>query len=107
VYVGQQNVPRIGTFELKLAPATVASIQQQAQSVHFNELPASFASGTTDIPATVLTMYGAQGSSKTVTVEDSAPDEVQALFDYINGTVTQLVAKTGFNEEKLAPRRGR
>jgi hypothetical protein len=107
VYVGQQNVPHLGTYELRLEPATVASIQQQARTLGFAELPGSFASGMTDIPATVLTMYGAGGSPKTVSVEDAAPAEVQALFDYINGTLNQLVASSEFSEERVRPRRTR
>lgn len=106
VYVGQQNVAHLGTYELKMEPATVAAIQQQAKQANFNGLAASYTNGATDIPATVLTMYGAGGSPKTVTVEDGAPAEVQALFDYVNGTINQLVAGSQFNEER-APRRGR
>ena len=106
VYVGQANVEHVGTYELRMEPATVASIQQQAQSVNFNELPGSFASGNADIPATMLTMYGPSGSSKTVSVEDNAPAEVQALYDYIHNAITQVVASSEFSEER-APRRGR
>ncbi|MDO7877493.1 DUF6438 domain-containing protein [Hymenobacter sp. ASUV-10] len=106
VYVGQQNVAHLGTYELKLEPAKVEAIQQQAKQANFNGLAASYTNGATDIPATVLTMYGAGGSAKTVTVEDSAPAEVQALFDYVNGTINQLVAGSQFNEQR-APRRGR
>ena len=85
LYVGQQNVPRIGSFELMLPAATVAAMQEQAQQAGFSELQESYASGATDIPATMLTMYGRDGSAKTVSVEDAAPAQVQALFSYIDG----------------------
>lgn len=107
MYVGQQNVAHIGTYELHLEPAAVAAMQQQARQANFDGLAASYTNGATDIPATVLTMYGTGGSFKTVTVEDGAPAEVQALFDYVNGTINQLVAGSQFPEERPTQRRGR
>ena len=107
VYVGQQNVPRLGTFELQLPAATLATIQQQAQGVNFPELQESYASGATDIPATRLTMFDRAGGSKTVTVEDNAPAEVQALFDYINNELTQLAGAGGTEEAPQTMRRAR
>jgi hypothetical protein len=107
LYVGQQNVARIGTYELRLEPAAVAAMQQQAKQANFNSMAASYTSGATDIPATVLTMYGDGGNPKTVTVEAGAPDEVQALFDYVNGTINQLVASSQFPEQRPMQRRGR
>ncbi|GAA4364549.1 hypothetical protein GCM10023185_34150 [Hymenobacter saemangeumensis] len=107
VYVGQHNVPRVGTYELRLDPSVVADIQRQAQGLGFGELQASYASGNTDIPATMLTIYSASGSSKTVSVEDTAPAEVQALFDNIHGTLSQLVANSEYSEEKPRNRKSR
>ncbi len=107
VYVGQQNVPRVGTFELQLPTATLAAVQQQAQAINFPELQESYASGATDIPATRLTLFDRAGGSKTVTVEDNAPAEVQALFDYINNELTQLAGAGGTEETPQTMRRGR
>jgi hypothetical protein len=103
-YEGQQHVARLGTYELRMEPAALASIQQQAHGLGFSELQETYASGVTDIPATVLTMYLASGA-KTVSVEDSAPAEVQALFDSIDSTILQLVANAP--EERVNRRRGK
>ena len=89
-YVGQLNVPRLGTHELQLPAATVAAMQQQARAVNFADLPESYATGDTDLPARVLTMYDQKGTGKSVTVENVAPEPVQALFDYIDNQLISL-----------------
>ena len=90
LYNGQANVPRLGTFSLRMAPATVAMLLQQAKNLYFNELPGHYASGATDIPATTLTIYQTKGRRKTVVVEDNAPDEVNALFGNVDGAVRSV-----------------
>ena len=98
-YNGQLNVPRIGTFNLRMAPATVALLLQQAKGVNFAELRDHYASGATDIPATTLTIYQANGRSKTVVVEDNAPEEVNALFGNVAAAVSGVA---GGNAENRA-----
>ncbi len=98
-YNGQLNVPRIGTFNLRMAPATVALLLQQAKGVGFTELRDHYASGATDIPATTLTIYQANGRSKTVVVEDNAPEEVNALFGNVAAAVSSVA---GGNAENRA-----
>lgn len=102
LYEGQGNVPRIGTFKLHMNPATVTMLLQQAKNAGFTELRDHYASGATDIPATTLTIYQANGRSKTVVVEDNAPDEVNALFGNVAGAIGGVAdgGAEGQREEK-------
>ena len=99
LYNGQGNVPRIGIFNFRMDPATVTMLLQQAKNVGFTELRDHYASGATDIPATTLTIYQANGRSKTVVVEDNAPDEVNALFGNVAGAISG-VADGGGEEQR-------
>ena len=87
-YEGFKYAPVEGKRELKLPIATIKTILDEARALHFTELPERYSQGTTDLPATSLTISPASGPTKTVTVEEGAPTELKNLLSYIEKQIT-------------------
>ncbi|MBC8083809.1 MAG: hypothetical protein H7Z21_11405 [Hymenobacter sp.] len=87
-YEGFKYAPVEGRRELKLPLETVNTILAEARIARFAELPEKYSLGTTDLPATSLTLSPATGPAKTVTVEEGAPVELQNLLRYVEKQIT-------------------
>ncbi|WP_022822623.1 DUF6438 domain-containing protein [Hymenobacter norwichensis] len=88
-YEGFKYAPVEGKRELKMAIKTVNNILAEARAARFTELQENYAAGVSDLPSTVLTISPAIGPAKTVTVEGTAPVELQNLLSYVQKQVKE------------------
>lgn len=98
-YEGRRAVPMLGKQELKLPAAAVADMLHTAKEYKFEAFNDRYSRGTTDLPTTVIAVRQPNGQLKTVTVEEGAPQNVQAFFTYLSGQFDKL-AQVGVNAEK-------
>ncbi|WP_400193960.1 DUF6438 domain-containing protein [Hymenobacter sp. B81] len=92
-YVGYRNAPKEGTLELTLPASTVAEILRQADEVRFRKLQDQYLSGATDMPSTFLTIAQPGLPSKTVQVEQGAPDALMSLLTFVDNEINTAVLR--------------
>ncbi|MCC2547649.1 DUF6438 domain-containing protein [Hymenobacter sp. BT175] len=90
-YTGQENVPKIGTFQLQLPADVITAILKEAEQMGFAGLQAQYTSNTSDLPSTILTIHQPDGSVKTVRAEDDVPGELQNLIARIDTELAKVV----------------
>ncbi|GAA4374878.1 DUF6438 domain-containing protein [Hymenobacter koreensis] len=89
-YVGNRNVAKEGTHELRIPAATVAEILRQVDEIGFSKMAPQYVNGATDMPSTILTISRAGRKAKTVQVEHGAPDELVGLLNFIDFEIARV-----------------
>ena len=98
-YEGRRAVPLMGKKELRLPPATVATLLRTAREAHFDQFQDRYSRGATDLPSTIVAVRQPAGQLKTVVLEDDAPENVQSLFTYL-GNQFDALAQLGAKPDK-------
>ncbi len=94
-YDGTRAVPLMGKKELTMPASAVATLLSQAKEAHFEKFEKRYARGTTDLPSTIISIRQPDGSLKTVTVEEGAPENVQNLFAAFGTQLDQVAQLNG------------
>ncbi|MDF7813658.1 DUF6438 domain-containing protein [Hymenobacter sp. YC55] len=90
-YEGFEYAPVEGKREVRMPAATIKSILDKARALHFTELPEQYTLGTSDLPATSLTINPAKGTAKTVIAEEGVPADLKSFLDYVEKQVTNAL----------------
>ncbi|HEX8504200.1 MAG TPA: DUF6438 domain-containing protein [Hymenobacter sp.] len=98
-YEGRRAVPMLGKQELRLPAAAVADMLRTAKEFKFETFDRQYSRGTTDLPSTVIAVRQPNGQLKTVTVEEGAPQNVQAFVAYLTSQFDKL-AQVGVNPDR-------
>ncbi|MBT9394283.1 hypothetical protein KLP40_14015 [Hymenobacter sp. NST-14] len=93
-YEGFRYAPVEGRRQLTMSPAVVQDFLREAEQIGFRQLPDSYSSGASDMPATVLSITTAQGT-KQVRVEENAPQPLQHLFALIDKHLLSALNQAG------------
>jgi len=93
-YEGFQFAPTEGKREFKISASTVNTILAQARDIKFAEFKDHYTDGATDLPTTSLSIRQANGTTKAVSVESSAPAELTNFFRYIEKQITDGLGVT-------------
>lgn len=94
-YEGRRAVPLLGQQELRLPAAAVGDMLRAAREYKFEEFNSQYSRGTTDLPSTVIAVRQPNGLLKTVTVEEGAPQNVQAFVTYLTNQLDKLAQLGG------------
>ncbi|MGY3088728.1 hypothetical protein ACVWYF_001768 [Hymenobacter sp. UYAg731] len=94
-YEGRRAVPLMGKQELKLPAAAVADMLRQAKEVHFETFDKQYSRNTSDLPGTIVAIRQPDGTLKSVTVEEGAPENVRSFFTYLGNQFDQLAQLNG------------
>ena len=97
-YEGSRAVPMMGKKELQMPASAVAALLAQARQAHFEKFEKRYAGYTSDLPGTIIGMRQPDGSLKTVTVEEGAPDNVKSLFAAFGTQLDQLAQLNGLEK---------
>jgi hypothetical protein len=97
-YEGRRAVPVLGKHDLKLSAAAVADMLRQAKEAHFDTFDKRYSRNTSDLPSTVVAIRQPNGTLKTVTVEEGAPENVKNLFIYLGNQFDQLAQLNGIEK---------
>lgn len=97
-YEGRRAVPVLGKHDLKLSAAAVADMLRQAKEAHFDTFDKRYSRYTSDLPSTVVAIRQPNGTLKTVTVEEGAPENVKNLFIYLGNQFDQLAQLNGIEK---------
>lgn len=90
-YEGIEYAPVEGKREVTMPLATIKLIQDKARALRFNELPERYTLGTSDLPATSLTINPVNGPAKTVIAEEGVPAELKEFLNYVEKQVTNAL----------------
>ena len=90
-YEGIEYAPVEGKREVPMPLATIKLIQDKARALHFNDLPERYTLGTSDLPATSLTISPTNGPAKTVIAEEGVPAELKEFLSYVEKQVTNAL----------------
>ncbi|TGE10465.1 DUF6438 domain-containing protein [Hymenobacter fodinae] len=93
-YEGFAYAPAAGKREVQLPAAVVTRIMQDAQKIGFFQMPDEYPTNFSDMPSTILTIRGANGTMKTVQAEENFPPALQKLFDSIDQEVVKAFEVT-------------
>lgn len=91
-YNGYQHVAKTGAHELRLPADVVQAMVNQTTQIGFANLQPQYLSGASDMPSTYLTLNVPGQTSKTVQVEEGAPDNLQTLLNYISNELARVGA---------------
>lgn len=94
-YEGRHSVPLMGKHELKLPASTVAEMLRQAKEAHFETFEKQYLSGATDMPSVIVSIRQSDGTTKKVTAEPTAPENVKSYFTYLGTRFDQLAQLNG------------
>ena len=94
-YEGRRAVPLMGQHELKLPAATVADMLHQAKEAHFEAFNKLYSRNTTDLPSTIVAIRQPDGTLKSVTLEEGAPENVKNFFTFLGNQFDQLAQLNG------------
>ena len=94
-YEGRHSVPLMGKHDLKLPAAAVADMLRQAQKAHFEMFDKQYSRNTSDLPSTITAIRQPDGTLKSVTVEEGAPENVRSFFTYLGNQFDQLAQLNG------------
>ena len=94
-YEGRRAVPLMGKHDLKLPAATVADMLRQAKEAHFETFDKQYSRNTSDLPGTIAAIRQPDGTLKSVTVEEGAPENVRSYFIYLGNQFDQLAQLNG------------
>ncbi|MCB2378283.1 DUF6438 domain-containing protein [Hymenobacter sp. BT635] len=89
-YTGYGYVARTGSHELKLPQAVVNTILDDARRLNFPTYEERYSQGSTDLPATVLSIRQPNGQLKTVQAEEGTPPELDSLLKYISTEIEKV-----------------
>ncbi|UOQ65184.1 DUF6438 domain-containing protein [Hymenobacter volaticus] len=90
-YEGIEYAPVEGKREVTMPLATIKLIQDKARALHFNDLPERYTLGTSDLPATSLTIRPVNCPAKTVIAEEGVPAELKEFLSYVEKQVTSAL----------------
>jgi hypothetical protein len=93
-YVGYRYVALTGPHELQLPKGIVNAILDDARRLNFATYDERYSQGSTDLPATVLSIRQASGQLKTVQAEEGTPPELEALLKYISTEIEKVSGGT-------------
>jgi hypothetical protein len=93
-YEGFANGPAQGKHEVKLAPAVINRILQDAEKIGFFQMREQYPTNFTDMPSTFLIIRRPDGTMKTVQAEENFPPTLQKLFDSIDQEVVKAFEVT-------------
>ena len=94
-YDGRRDVPLMGQHQLKLPAAAIADMLRQAKESRFETFDKRYSRNTTDLPSTIVAIRQPDGTLKSVTVEEGAPESVRSLFTYLGNQFDQLAQLNG------------
>lgn len=94
-YEGRNFVPMMGPHDLRLPAAAVADMVRQAKEAHFETFDKQYSRNTSDLPSTIVAIRQPDGTLKSVTVEEGAPENVRGLFTYLGNQFDQLAQLNG------------
>lgn len=97
-YEGNRAVPIMGKKELQMPASALAALLDQAQKAHFEKFEKRYARYTSDLPSTIISIRQPDGSLKTVTVEEGAPDNVRSLFAAFGTQLDQMAQLNGLEK---------
>ena len=97
-YEGRRAVPMMGQRVLKLPAAAVTEMLRQAREAHFEAFAPTYAHHTSDLPGTIVAIRQPNGTLKTVTVEEGAPENVNKFFAYLGTQFDQLAQLSGVDK---------
>ena len=89
-YNGERYVPILGSHTLTLDPATVTAMLAEARRINFNGLEHRYSNHTTDLPATIITVYQPGQHRYQVAAESNIPPALQGYIDYLKGKIDPL-----------------
>lgn len=93
-YIGYRYVALTGPHELKLPVATVNTILDDARRLNFATFEERYSQGSTDLPATILSIRQPSGQLKTVQAEEGTPPELEALLKYVAAEIEKVAGGT-------------
>ncbi|UOQ52715.1 DUF6438 domain-containing protein [Hymenobacter cellulosivorans] len=93
-YIGYRYVPLTGPHELKIPVATVNTIMDDARRLNFATYEERYSQGSTDLPATILSIRQPNGQLKTVQAEEGTPPELEALMKYVAAEIEKVSGGT-------------
>ena len=94
-YEGRHAVPMMDKHELRLPAAAVADMLRQAKEAHFETFDKQYSRNTSDLPSTIVAIRQPDGTLKTVTVEEGAPENVKGFFTFLTTQFDQLAQLNG------------
>ena len=97
-YEGRRAVPLMGQHDLKLPAAAVTEMLRQAKEAHFETFEKKYSRGTTDLPSTIVAIRQPNGTLKTVTVEEGAPENVKNYFTLLGNQFDQMAQLNGLEK---------
>ncbi|PJJ48054.1 DUF6438 domain-containing protein [Hymenobacter chitinivorans] len=93
-YIGYRYVPLTGPHELKLPVATVNTILDEARRLNFATYEERYSQGSTDLPATILSIRQPNGQLKTVQAEEGTPPELEAFMKSVAAEIEKVSGGT-------------
>ncbi|TGE22404.1 hypothetical protein E5K00_19380 [Hymenobacter aquaticus] len=89
-YTGYGYVKRTGTHEFRLPQNVVNTVLDDARRLNFSTYEERYSQGSTDLPATVLSIRQPNGQLKTVQAEEGTPPELDSLLKYISTEIEKV-----------------
>ncbi|UOQ71966.1 DUF6438 domain-containing protein [Hymenobacter cellulosilyticus] len=93
-YIGYRYVPLTGPHEMKIPLATVNKILDDARRLNFATYEERYSQGSTDLPATILSIRQANGQLKTVQAEEGTPPELETLLKFVGAEIEKVSGGT-------------
>ena len=97
-YEGRRTAPLLGKHDFKLPAAAVADMLRQASAARFETFEERYTGYTSDLPGTIVAIRQPDGTLKTVTVTEGAPENVKRFFTYVSGQLDQLAQVNGLEK---------